>query len=49
MGKQIIFSINLILLISCISVFQGASGHKGDKGESVSVDIVYFGSQGCEK
>lgn len=40
---------NMILLISCMSVFQGASGEKGDTGEPVSVDIVYFGSQGHEK
>lgn len=32
-----------------MSVFQGAGGAKGDKGESVSVDIVSFGSQGHEQ
>lgn len=30
----------MILLISCIAVFQGASGEKGDKGESVSAYVT---------
>lgn len=29
----------MILLISCVSVFQGASGEKGDKGEAVSAYV----------